>query len=86
MWGPIILPIALTVAGVIAGGWAGAVVGTGVGLLVDAAVVVGASLWMRRIGVLLEPEEAWEHLPRPPGFSGLVEWVAGRGQGMLPPS
>jgi hypothetical protein len=73
--GPIFLPAALAVAGALTAGWAGSIVGAGVGLLIDGAVIVGAALWMRQIGSVLEPEDAWDQAPRPPGFRRLVEWV-----------
>jgi hypothetical protein len=73
--GPIILPIALGIAGWVAERWAGLVVGVAVGLLITAAVVVGAATWARQIGSLLEPEDALAHAPRPPGFAALCDWV-----------
>jgi hypothetical protein len=72
---PVLLPVALGVAGWFAAEWAGAVTAVGVGLLIDVAVVAGAALWSRQIGSLIEPEDAWENAPRPPGYRRLVEWV-----------
>ena len=72
---PLLLPVALGVAGWLAAGWAGAVSALGVGLLIDGAVIAGAAVWSRQIGDLLDPEDAWEVAPRPPGFTRLTEWV-----------
>jgi hypothetical protein len=72
---PILLPIALGVAGWFSAGWAGAGAAFGVGVLIDLAVVAGAAVWSRQIGDLIEPEDAWEVAPRPPGFARLAEWV-----------
>lgn len=72
---PILLPIALGVAGWSAAGGAGAITALGVGLLIDLAVMAGAALWARQIGSLLDPEDAWEVAPRPPGCRRLVDWV-----------
>jgi len=72
---PILLPIALGVAGWFAAGWAGAVAAFGVGVLIDLAVAAGAAVWSRQIGDLIEPGDAWEVAPRPPGFTRLTEWV-----------
>jgi hypothetical protein len=49
-----------------------------VGVLIDLAVVAGAAVWSRQIGALIEPEDAWEVAPRPPGYRSLVEWVYDR--------
>lgn len=75
MAGPVLLPVALAVAGWFAGDWPGAIVGAGAGLLVTAAVVASAAIWARQIGSLLEPADAWDNAPRPPGFRRLCEWV-----------
>ena len=72
---PILLPIALSVAGWFAGDWAGVIAAFGVGVLIDLAVIAGAAVWARQIGSLLEPDDAWEVAPRPPGFRRLTEWV-----------
>ena len=75
MIGPIVLVVVSIAAGAASGGWPGAVaVGFG-GLMVVAAMAAGAALWARRIGSLLEPEDAWEHAPRPPGFRPMMDWV-----------
>jgi hypothetical protein len=49
-----------------------------VGVLIDLAVVAGAAVWSRQIGALIEPADAWEVAPRPPGYRSLVEWVYDR--------
>ena len=77
---PVLIPVVLGVAGWLASGWAGAVTALAVGVLVDLAVVAGAALWARQIGGVLDPEDAWEVAPRPPGFRRLVEWVYVRSQ------
>jgi hypothetical protein len=46
-----------------------------VGVLIDLAVVAGAAVWSRQIGALIEPEDAWEVAPRPPGFRRLTDWA-----------
>ena len=73
-----LLPVGLGVAGWFAAGWAGAVAAFGVGVLIDLAVVAGAAVWSRQIGALIEPADAWEVAPRPPGYRSLVEWVYDR--------
>lgn len=78
MIGPILVPVAISTAGAFSAGWAGAIVGFGVGLLIDLAVILGAALWSRQIGALLEPEDALANAPRPPGFGKLVDWVYAR--------
>jgi hypothetical protein len=72
---PVLLPVGLGVAGWFAAGWAGAVAAIGVGVLIDLAVVAGAAVWSRQIGALIEPEDAWEVAPRPPGFRRLTDWA-----------
>jgi len=74
----VLLPVGLGVAGWFAAGWAGAVAAFGVGVLIDLAVVAGAAVWSRQIGALIEPADAWEVAPRPPGYRSLVEWVYDR--------
>ena len=76
--GPILLPIAISTVGAFASGWAGAIVGLAVGLLLNLTVVLGAALWSRQIGALLELEDAVANAPRPPGFGKLVDWVYDR--------
>jgi len=75
---PVLLPVVLGVAGWFTAGWAGAVTAFGVGVLIDLAVVAGAAVWSRQIGALIEPADAWEVAPRPPGYRSLVEWVYDR--------
>lgn len=75
MLGPVLVPLILAYAGWASGDWTGAVVGLGVGLLVDVAVVAGAASWARRIGSLLDPGQAFDIAPRPPGFRALCDWV-----------
>jgi hypothetical protein len=74
----VLLPVVLGVAGWFTAGWAGAVTAFGVGVLIDLAVVAGAAVWSRQIGALIEPADAWEVAPRPPGYRSLVEWVYDR--------
>jgi hypothetical protein len=73
--GPILIVVGMTIAGALAGGWSGGLAAGFVGLLVVGAVAAGAALWARRIGSLLEPEDAWEVAPRPPLFGRLVDSV-----------
>lgn len=75
MLGPILFPVAFGVAGWVTGQWAGLTVGIGLGLLFTVAVAAGATWWARTIGSLLEPEDAFENAPRPPGFGRVCEWV-----------
>lgn len=75
MAGPILFPIVLGIAGWFAGDVAGAIVGAAVGGLLSLSVMVAAIWWSRTIGDLLDPADAWEHAPRPPGFGRLTEWV-----------
>jgi hypothetical protein len=82
MLGPIALPVVLAAAGWFSGGAAGAVVGLAVGALVTVAVMVGAAVWARQIGSLLDSTEAFAEAPRPPGFGRLCDWVYER---TLPP-
>ncbi|HSM02591.1 MAG TPA: hypothetical protein VK960_09180 [Acidimicrobiia bacterium] len=72
---PIALPLVLGVAGWFAADGAGAITAFGVGLLIDVAVIAGAAVWARQMGLLMEPEDAWMNAPRPPGYRRLVEWV-----------
>ena len=46
-----------------------------IALVAIGAVRVLASYWVSTIGVHLDPEDAFEKAPRPPGFAGLVEPV-----------
>jgi len=75
---PLLLTLALAVAGWLAGDAAGAIVGAGLGLLITATVAVGAAVWARQVGSLLEPDAARELAPRPPGFGPVVDWVYDR--------
>jgi hypothetical protein len=82
MIGPVLLPLALAAAGWLAAGSAGAAAAFGVGILVVVSVVIGAAVWARQIGGLLDPDEAFALAPRPPGFGALCDWVYER---TLPP-
>ena len=85
MIGPILLVVGMTVAGAISAGWGGAVAAGMTGLFLVAAVAAGAAMWAKRIGSLLEPEDAWEVAPRPPLFGRLVDTIYRRSLEMRPP-
>jgi len=80
--GPILLVVGMTAAGAISAGWGGAVAAGVTALFMVAAVAAGAVMWVQRIGVLLEPEDAWEVAPRPPLFGRLVDTIYRRNLGM----
>jgi len=75
MIGPIVIVTAAVVAGALSAGWAGAVGAGLAALALVGAVAVGALTWARRIGSLLDPEEALRHAPRPPGFGRMVDAI-----------
>ena len=75
----------MTAAGAMSAGWGGAVAGGATGLFMVAAVAAGAAMWAKRIGSLLEPEDAWEVAPRPPLFGWLVDRIYRRSLEMGPP-
>lgn len=82
MIGPILLVVGMTVAGAISAGWGGAVAAGVTALFMVAAVAAGAEMWAKRIGALLDPEDAWEVAPRPPLFGRLVDTIYRRNLGM----
>jgi hypothetical protein len=82
--GPIGVSLVLGVAGWLTAGWPGAVAGLGVGGLIVVTVVVGAAVWARQIGHYLEPADAFELAPRPPGFRRLCDWTYRRTLGPQP--
>ena len=85
MIGPILVVVGGVVAGALAGGLAGAGAAGVTGLALVGAVAMAAASWARRIGVLLEPEDAWEMAPRPPLFGGFVDRIYRRTLEMGPP-
>lgn len=85
MIGPIVVVVGAVVAGGLAGGWPGVVAAGLAGSALVAAVALAAGSWAKRIGVLLEPEEAWELAPRPPLFGGFVDRIYRRTLEMAPP-
>ncbi len=85
MIGPIVLVAVAATAGALAAGWAGALAAGFSGLFLVGAVAAGAAMWATRIGSMLEPGDAWEAAPRPPGFGTLVDAIYRRTLVMGPP-
>ncbi len=75
MIGPLALAVLGIVAGWVAAGPAGAFGGLLLAAIVTGMVVVGASVWARRIGVFLAPDDAREAAPCPPGFGRICAAV-----------
>ncbi|MCB2224768.1 MAG: hypothetical protein KQH83_11425 [Actinobacteria bacterium] len=85
MVGPIVLVVAAVTAGALSAGWAGAI-GAGIAALaLVGAVAAGAAAWARRIGSMLDPDEALRLAPRPLGFGRMVDAITRRSLEIGPP-
>jgi hypothetical protein len=82
--GPIVLVVAGGVAGWFSGDWAGAVAGAAVGLLITFGVAAAAAWWAAQVGRTLDPVQAQEVAPRPPGFGPLCDFVYRRALREIP--
>ena len=85
MIGPFVVIVGAVTAGALAAGWAGAVGAGLAGVALVGAVALGALTWARRIGSLLDPEDARRHAPRPPGFGPMVDVIYRRTLEIAPP-